>query len=33
LGAFPYDQILPRLQGELERLVAEKKALCVVKKA
>jgi (E)-4-hydroxy-3-methylbut-2-enyl-diphosphate synthase len=33
LGAFPYDQILPRLQGELERLVAEKKALGVVKKA
>lgn len=33
LGAFPYDQILPRLKGELERLVAEKKALGVVKKA
>ncbi|MFM8288838.1 MAG: (E)-4-hydroxy-3-methylbut-2-enyl-diphosphate synthase [Planctomycetaceae bacterium] len=33
LGAFPYDQILPRLRGELERLVAEKKASGGAKKA
>jgi len=26
LGAFPYDEILPRLRGELEQLVAQKKA-------
>ena len=27
LGAFPYDQILPRLKQELDQLIAERAAL------